>query len=180
MSDVDTGSPFQKRFVLPVILVAIILGAAIFAGCTSSGSGPAKVGDMVNVTYTGSLDNGQVFDSNVGKQPLTFKLGDGSMIRGFDEGIVGMNVGEKKNITIPAELGYPYRKDLVYEMDRVGGLESMNLSVGDVIRFTRPDGIPGSVRVLAVNQTMVTVDENTPLAGKTLHFTVTLDRIIRV
>jgi peptidylprolyl isomerase len=180
MLRVETATPQKNRYILAALLVVVVIGTAAFAGCSASDGQKAKVGDTVNVTYTGSLDNGQVFDSNVGKKPLTFTVGDGQMIQGFDEGVQGMVVGETKNITIPADKGYPYRKDLVYDMNRVGGLENMNLSVGDVIRFTRPDGMPGAVKVLAVNATSVTVDENTPLAGKTLHFTVTLDQILKI
>jgi peptidylprolyl isomerase len=181
MSRVIEKHPLLKRVLVPVLLAAVVLGAAAIAGCASTTAGGAsKAGDTVNVTYTGYLDNGQIFDSNVGKAPLTFKLGDGSMIKGFDQGVTGMNVGETKNLTIPAELGYAYHPELVQDMERIGGLEQMNLTPGDVIRFTRPDGSAGSVRVLRVNQSWVTIDENHPLAGQTLHFTVTLDNIIRI
>lgn len=181
MSRVIPGRSVLKGLLIPMLLAAVLVGSAAIAGCASTPSTAekAKVGDKVNVTYTGYLDNGKVFDTNVGKVPLSFTIGDGSMIKGFDQGISGMAAGETKNLTIPAELGYVYHPELVQDMERIGGLENMNLTPGDIIRFTRPDGSAGSVTVVKVNQTWVTIDENHPLAGQTLHFTVTLDRIYK-
>ncbi len=87
----------------------------------------AKAGDTVSVEYTGKLTDGTVFDSNVGKnRPLEFQLGAGQMIEGFDKGILGMKVGEKKTLTIPSAQAYgeagrppviPPNSDLVFEVE---------------------------------------------------------------
>jgi FKBP-type peptidyl-prolyl cis-trans isomerase len=73
------------------------------------GTGPAaKVGDLVEVDYTGKLTNGKVFDSSLrpGGQPLVFQLGRGKVIKGWDQGVVGMKVGGKRKLTIPPDLAY--------------------------------------------------------------------------
>ena len=69
----------------------------------------AKSGDTVEVHYTGWLTDGKKFDSSVGKQPFSFKLGAGKVIKGWDEGVAGMKVGGKRKLTIPPELGYGAR-----------------------------------------------------------------------
>ncbi len=66
----------------------------------------AVAGKTVDVTYTGKLDDGTVFDTNEGKAPLTFQLGTGQVIKGWDEGVAGMKVGGERQLTIPAALGY--------------------------------------------------------------------------
>jgi len=70
----------------------------------------ALAGDIVWVHYTGKLTSGKVFDSSVGKgKPFKFTLGQGEVIKGWDEGIVGMKIGEKRQLTIPPDLGYGER-----------------------------------------------------------------------
>jgi FKBP-type peptidyl-prolyl cis-trans isomerase len=66
----------------------------------------AKKGNTVEVHYTGWLTDGKKFDSSVGKQPFSFKIGDGDVIKGWDEGVAGMKVGGKRKLTVPPELGY--------------------------------------------------------------------------
>lgn len=66
----------------------------------------AKTGDIVTVEYTGKLTDGKQFDSSKGKQPFSFVLGQGMVIKGWDQGVVGMKVGGKRHLTIPADLGY--------------------------------------------------------------------------
>jgi FKBP-type peptidyl-prolyl cis-trans isomerase len=74
------------------------------------GSGAVAVsGDTLTVHYTGSLTNGSVFDSSVGRAPFTFRLGAGQVIAGWDQGLVGMRVGGRRRLTIPPELGYGNR-----------------------------------------------------------------------
>ena len=85
------------------LLAALILGA----GCTGTDSGAAvKTGDTVRVHYTGTLANGTVFDSSTGGEPLRFTVGTGAVIPGFDAGVVGMRVGEKKTLHIPVDQAY--------------------------------------------------------------------------
>ncbi len=75
-----------------------------------TGTGPAvKSGDTITVNYTGSLANGKVFDTSVGRQPFTTKIGAGQVIKGWDEGLIGMKVGGKRKLVIPPNLGYGAR-----------------------------------------------------------------------
>lgn len=73
-----------------------------------SGASPVK-GKQVTVHYTGKLENGKQFDSSVGKEPFKFVIGVGQVIAGWDEGVMGMKVGGKRRLTIPAQLGYGAR-----------------------------------------------------------------------
>jgi len=90
------------------------------------GTGPAvKKGDTITVNYTGTLTNGKVFDTSIGKQPFTTQIGTGQVIRGWDLGLIGMKVGGKRKLTIPADLGYgsqgqgaiPPNSTLIFEVD---------------------------------------------------------------
>jgi peptidylprolyl isomerase len=71
----------------------------------------AKQGDVVRVHYTGRLTDGTQFDSSEGREPLEFTVGAGQMIKGFDDGVVGMNVGDKKTLNIPATEAYGERDE---------------------------------------------------------------------
>ncbi|KKT95228.1 MAG: Peptidyl-prolyl cis-trans isomerase [Parcubacteria group bacterium GW2011_GWC1_45_14] len=79
---------------------------------TQEGSGEQMVtsGDMISVHYTGKLENGTVFDSSVERgTPFEFQIGQGMVIAGWEQGLLGMKVGEKRTLTIPAEMGYGSR-----------------------------------------------------------------------
>ncbi len=129
------------------------------------------VGDTINVSYTGTFTNGTVFDSNIGKTPLQFTVGSGQLIKGFDDGVVGMSLGEQKTITIPANEGYGEINPALFVSVSSSTFGNAVIRVGTVIarsiNGTRQEGV-----VSAVNATNVTVDFNPALAGKTLIFTI--------
>ena len=111
------------------------MGYFIFANRTV-----AKAGDTVGVYYTGTLDNGTVFDSNMNTTPLEFTLGSGQMIAGFDEAVTGMAVGEVKTVTLPVDKAYgPYYPELVIQVNRSGNFTIANPVVGNYLQVTDPD-----------------------------------------
>lgn len=164
----------------------LLLIAGIFAvfvlspGCIGNEDAEdrAKSGDLVKVHYTGTFDNGTVFDSSMGGEPLEFTVGGGEMIPGFDAAVVGMRIGETKTVRIPADQAYgPYQEELVFVTDPAGITGGENLTVGDQVAITLADGraIPG--RVTTISPGEVTIDANHPLAGEDLTFVINLVEI---
>jgi len=135
----------------------------------------AKRGDTVQVHYTGSLEDGTIFDSSESRAPIVLTLGGGDVIRGFEEAIVGMAVGDTKIETIDVQRAYGDRRDdLIFRVDRERLPSDEELAVGDVLRVGFPDGGSTTVQVTAVDGETVTLDANHPLAGKTLVFELEL------
>lgn len=135
----------------------------------------AKSGDTVHVHYKGSFEDGTVFDTSEGSQPLQFTIGAGDVIPGFEEAIVGMAQGDQKRQTIPADQAYGERREeLVFEVEREQLPPNSEVAVGDYLRIGFPDGRTAAVQVAEVGDASVTLDANHPLAGKNLIFDLTL------
>ena len=98
----------SKLIIGIVVILFILIIGFLFLGdnVNDVGTKTVKVGDKISVHYTGKLENGDIFDSSIGKQPLSFTAGGGQMIQGFDEAVIGMKVGEKKTVTLPPEKAY--------------------------------------------------------------------------
>ena len=143
-----------------------------------AGEGTAKVGDAVKVHYTGKFDDGTVFDSSDGGDPLAFTVGVGEVIPGFDEAILGMRVGETKDVTIAADDAYGERNEMLVQ---VVARDQLNLGVepeeGMGIEMRTPDGTVIPLMISEVTETTVTLDANHPLAGLQLHFALQLVEI---
>lgn len=138
----------------------------------------AKRGDTVHVHYRGTLDDGSEFDSSAGGDPLTFTIGAGEVIPGFESALEGMSTGEKKTQHIPATEAYGERRDeLVFEVGREQMPDGDEIEIGDMLRVGFPDGSSANVQVAAMNEQSVTLDANHPLAGKNLTFELELVRI---
>lgn len=138
-----------------------------------------KHGDTIRIHYTGKLQDDTVFDSSEGRNPLEFTVGEGEVISGLEQGVLGMVVGETKIITIPAELGYgPYMKERIFEIDRKKIPGNFNIEAGLRLQMYRADGMPVMVTVLKVSEDTITMDANHPLAGKTLVFETKLVEIM--
>lgn len=134
---------------------------------------PAQDGSKVRVHYTGKLDDGTIFDSSQGGEPLEFTIGQGQMIPGFEQGVLGMEPGESKTVHIPAEQAYgAHRPDGVMEVDRSVIAPDMELAVGMRLQATNARGRPVEMLVVAINDDKVTMDANHPLAGKDLTFDI--------
>ena len=134
----------------------------------------AQNGSTVRVHYTGKLDDGTVFDSSRGRDPLEFKLGSGQVIRGFDDAITGMNPGESKTVTIPAADAYgPRRDELLLRVDRSQFPEGVEPQVGQQFQMSQGEQ-SFVVNVAEVQDEHVTLDANHPLAGRDLTFELEL------
>ncbi len=139
----------------------------------------AHVGDTVKVHYTGTLEDGTVFDTSVGREPLQFTLGAGQMIPGFEQGVLGMKLGESKTITIPPDQAYgPHYEDRVWVVDRAQLPLGLEPEVGQRLQMTSAQGQIIIVTVTEVSATNITVDANLQLAGKTLTFEIQLVSIL--
>lgn len=135
----------------------------------------AKKGDKVKVHYTGKLNDGAVFDSSEGREPLEFTLGEGSMIRGFENAIYAMEAGQSKTVTIPSLEAYgPHKEGLVMTFDRTQLPPGMSPRVGDQLQMQTPSGGAAVVTVSAASDKDITIDANHPLAGKDLTFEIRL------
>lgn len=138
----------------------------------------AKSGDTVRIHYTGTLNDGSTFDSSAGRDPLEFTLGSGQVIPGFDTGVTGMSIGEKKTINIPAENAYgEVDPDARQAVPRDQIPADIPLEIGTMLQMQAPTGQVVQVAVIEVTETEVTLDANHPLAGKDLNFELELVEI---
>lgn len=131
-------------------------------------------GTTVKVHYKGTLDDGVVFDSSEGREPLEFQVGAGQVIPGFDAAIQDMIVGSSKTVKIPSAEAYgDIRPDMIATIPHDQFPEGLNPEVGQTLQLTTPQGaLP--VQVVEVQDDGVTIDGNHPLAGKNLTFELTL------
>jgi peptidylprolyl isomerase len=138
----------------------------------------AKQGDTVRVHYTGTLEDGQEFDSSRGLDPLTFTIDAGSVIQGFDDAVTGMAVGDEKRVTIPAAEAYgPRRDELTLRVPRSELPPDLELEEGTQLRMEQGEqSIVVTVREM--DEDSVTLDANHPLAGAALTFDLRLVEIV--
>jgi FKBP-type peptidyl-prolyl cis-trans isomerase 2 len=139
----------------------------------------AKKGDKVKVHYHGKLTNGDTFDSSSGREPLEFEIGSGSVIKGFDEGVSGMKVGEKKTINIPVDEAYGQRsEDMLIEFPKDRFPKDMEIKEGMQLMMSNGTGQNIPVIVTEVKDDGVILDANHPLAGEDLIFDIELIEIV--
>lgn len=135
----------------------------------------ANHGDTVKVHYVGKLEDGTVFDSSYDREPLEFTIGQRQLIPGFEQGVIGMEPGESKTITITADQAYgPYRPEKVIDVDRRQLPEGLEPEVGMRLRGIEPSGRVIDFTIIGVTDSEVTLDGNHPLAGKNLSFDIEL------
>jgi len=138
-----------------------------------------KSGDKIKVHYHGRLTNGETFDKSEGREPLEFEVGSGMVIKGFDDGVTGMAVGDKKTINIPfAEAYGPKNPDMIIDMPRDRFPKDMEIEVGMPLSMSDGQGQQFQVVVAEVQEEMVILDANHPLAGEDLIFDLELVEII--
>jgi peptidylprolyl isomerase len=138
-----------------------------------------KEGNTVRVHYTGTLDDGSVFDTSKEKEPLEFTLGQGQIIPGFEEAVVGMKVGESKSVHIAAENAYGlHRDELVVDVPLDQLPQDLNLEVGRKLQMRQTNGQSIVVTVTGISGKEVTLDANHALAGQDLKFEIELVEIV--
>jgi peptidylprolyl isomerase len=136
---------------------------------------PVKSGDCVCVNYTGRLESGEVFDSSEGRSPLEFTVGSGQLIKGFDSGVVGMRVGDKKTIKLPPAEAYGERDDRrIQKFPRAKLPKEPEPQPGMMLTITTPTGMVLPAKIASVEGDSVMIDFNHPLAGKTLIFDISV------
>lgn len=137
-----------------------------------------KEKDTVRVHYTGKLDNGEVFDSSVDREPIEFNLGEGQLIPGFEKGLIDMAVNEKKTLNIPMAEAYgAHSEELIQEVPSNELPEEVKPEVGMKLMSKLPDGREIPLTVTEVKEESIMVDANHPLAGKDLTFDLELIEI---
>lgn len=135
-------------------------------------------GNTVTLHYTGSLDDGTIFDSSEKHEPLTFTVGEGKVIPGFEQGVLGMDKNEEKEIVIEPKDAYgEYNAELIGKLPKAQLPKEPEPKEGMVLMISLPEGQQMPARITKVEQDAVMIDINHPLAGKRLHFKV---RIVEV
>lgn len=138
-----------------------------------------KKGDKIKVDYTGTFDDGTVFDSSEKHgHPLEVEVGGGQVIPGFDNALIGMEKGEEKNVKLPPAEAYgDPNPEMIKKLSR-DKLPKEDLKPGMVLGMTLPNGVQLPAKIVDINDKEVTLDLNHPLAGKTLNFKLKVVEII--
>ena len=140
----------------------------------------AKNGDIVRINYSGRLTDGTEFDSSAGREPLQFKLGEGQVIPGLEAHVAGMEPGTRSTVTIPSEAAYgPHRPEAIQTVNRANVPPEIDLKVGSKLQARTSAGEVMPVTVVEVDDTVVKIDANHPLAGKDLVFDIELVEIVK-
>ncbi len=169
----------KEQYKLAGIVAVVVIIVACIAAYIVLSTPPvvAAVGDTVNVTYTGMFDNKTVFATNLNSTPLTFTVGGGRMIPGFDAAVRGMKVNEEKTVTIPADQAYVYNPALVQIVPKSLFQTNQTIYPGEKAYFESSSGSIIPVVVLNVTDAGVAVDGNNPLVGQNLTFDIKIDSI---
>jgi peptidylprolyl isomerase len=175
----------QRYLILPASL--LMAGLLLFVGCskgtttttttTTTDNGIAKSGETVKVDYTLTVD-GKVYDTSVGKTPFEFTLGTGAVIPGFENAVLGMKVGESKTVTIASADAYgPRDESNIFTIQPTQLPTTITPTVGMTLMSQNSDGSTISYVVTAIDDSGITIDGNSPLAGKDLTFEIKLIEI---
>jgi FKBP-type peptidyl-prolyl cis-trans isomerase 2 len=130
---------------------------------------------IVKVHYTGKFEDGTVFDSSEQREPLEFTIGENQVIPGFEQAVMGMNPGESKTVTIPADEAYgPYRPEMVISVHRDEFPDNLAPEIGQRLQVRQANGQVIIVTVTDIEDEQVKLDANHPLAGRDLTFDIQL------
>lgn len=135
----------------------------------------AQNGDKVKVHYTGKLDNGEVFDSSEGRNPLEFTIGENQVLKKFESSVEGLEIGESTKVSIPAEEAYGKRQEhLVVKVPKEKLPENITPEIGMKLQSQSPDGQVMVIKILELGENDITIDANHELADEDLHFDIEL------
>jgi peptidylprolyl isomerase len=130
-----------------------------------------KQGNKVKVHYVGKLEDGEIFDSSEGREPIEFEVGTNDVIKGFEDAVLGLKVGDKTTIKIQPEEGYGMvREDLIMSVSKDQVPEGVE--VGVQLQGLGQNGQPFNVTVKEINEDSVLLDANHPLAGQVMEFEI--------
>ena len=130
-----------------------------------------KIGDTVKIHFTGKLEDGSVFESSEGKKPLKFKVGNGEVISGIDEAVIGMRLNQEKSIYLNSDKAYgPLEKEFIISVEKEKLPPNLELKIGYQLQIPNEDAEPFQVRVTKITDNLIELDGNHPLAGKNLKF----------
>jgi peptidylprolyl isomerase len=132
-----------------------------------------KKGSWVKIFYTGKLKDGKVFETNIGSEPLEFKVGKGKVIKGFENAVMGMKAGETKTVIIKPTDGYGAKdQDLIWIVTSAELPTGTTLALDTEVAFARTDGSEVDGRITKIEGEHVTIDGNHSLAGRNLTFEI--------
>ncbi len=139
-----------------------------------------REGDRVQVHYTGKLQSGEVFDSSQGREPLDLTIGEGKIIPGFEQALLGMQTGDKKSFDLTPDQAFGERKDeLVHVIQKEQIPSDIKLEIGMQLALEGQQKEPIPAQVVDISESTVTLDTNHPLAGKDINFEVDVVEITR-
>lgn len=137
-----------------------------------------KNGDTVKVHYKGTLEDGSVFDTSEGRDPLEFTVGQGQLIPGFENAVLELTQGNSKTVTIPSGEAYgEKRDDLIISVPKKDLPDDVDPQVGMQLQVNQPDGKAIPVKITKVEEEAIEIDANHPLAGEDLTFEIELVEI---
>jgi peptidylprolyl isomerase len=131
-------------------------------------------GNIIKMHYTAKIDD-RVVDTTLNRGPVEFRVGEGQVLQGLDEAVVGLEKGEKKTVIIPPEKAYGRRReDLVGKIsrDRFGGIPLEHVREGTIVKLRTEQGEIRLATIVRVEEDDVTLDFNHPLAGQTIKFEI--------
>jgi FKBP-type peptidyl-prolyl cis-trans isomerase SlyD len=174
----------MKQLLGLLVISGAVLAALFFLtniSATGTGTAPAVTlkpghiiqdGSIVSIEYTLTDESGNVIDSNAGKEPLTYIQGAGQIVRGLEQELAGLKVGDRKKVQVKPEEGYGLPNPKAFQEIPREQIPPDAQKVGAMLMTKSPQGQPLAMRVHEVKDKTIVVDLNHPLAGKTLNFDV--------
>ena len=131
-------------------------------------------GNKVKVHYVGTLEDGEEFDNSYKRgEPIEFTVGQGQMIKGFDDGVLNLSVGDKKNLNLSPENAYgEIDERAIIPVEKTNFPPEFEFEIGGMVQGRTQQGMPINAKILEIKENEIILDMNHPLAGKTLNFDV--------